>query len=79
MQIIIDLPPDLEQDLTRQATQPNIPLNTLILQVLRQITQKPAIPKWSDTILSYQSVPDFPAFESCREELLPPSEPELLF
>ena len=77
MQIIIDLPPDLENDLTRQAAQSNIPLNTLILQVLRQIAQKPSIPQWPDTILSYQGVPDFPAFESYREELLPPSEPEL--
>ncbi len=77
MQIIIDLPPDLEQDLTRQAEQSNIPLNILILQVLRQIIQKPSIPQWPDSILSYQGVPDFPAFESYREELLPPSELEL--
>ncbi len=77
MQITIDLPPDLEQDLMRQAEQSNVPLPTLILQVLRQIAQKPSIPHWSDTILSYQGIPDFPAFESYRDELLPPSEPEL--
>ena len=77
MQITIDLPPDLEQDLMRQAEQSNVPLSTLILQVLRQITQKPSIPQWPDTILSYQGIPDFPAFESYREELLPPSEAEL--
>ncbi|MGD1950437.1 MAG: hypothetical protein ACFB14_12430 [Leptolyngbyaceae cyanobacterium] len=77
MQITINLPPDLEKDLIRQAEQSNIPLPTLILQVLRQIAQKPSIPKWPDTILSYQGIPDFPAFESYREELLPPSELEL--
>jgi hypothetical protein len=79
MQIMIDLPQDLEQDLIRQATQSNIPLQTLILQALRQLTQ--AAPRtasqWSDTVLSYGGIPDFPAFESYRDELLPPCEPEL--
>ncbi|MEM9264765.1 MAG: hypothetical protein AAGA46_04505 [Cyanobacteria bacterium P01_F01_bin.13] len=77
MQITIDLPPDLEQDLIRQAEKSNIPLPTLILQVLRQLTQKPSIPRWPDTILAYEGIPDFPAFESYRDELLPPNEPEL--
>lgn len=79
MQIMIDLPQDLEQDLIRQATQSNISLQTLILQALRQLTL--ATPRtasqWSDTVLSYSGIPDFPAFESYRDELLPPREPEL--
>jgi hypothetical protein len=79
MQIMIDLPQDLEQDLIRQATQSNIPLQTLILQALRQLSQ--AAPstasQWSDTVLSFGGMPDFPAFESYRDELLPPREPEL--
>jgi hypothetical protein len=79
MQITIDLPQDLEQDLIRQATQSNIPLQTLILQALRQLTQ--AAPstdsQWSDTVLSFGGMPDFPSFESYRDELLPPREPEL--
>jgi hypothetical protein len=79
MQIMIDLPQDLEQDLIRQATQSNVPLQTLILQALRQLTQ--AAPRtasqWSDTVLSYGGIPDFPSFESYRDELLPPHEPEL--
>ncbi|GAB4305955.1 MAG: hypothetical protein Fur0025_48010 [Oscillatoriaceae cyanobacterium] len=79
MQITIDLPPDLEQDLIRQATQSNIPLPTLILQVLRHQMQPRSISasQWSEAILSYQGVPDFPAFESYRDELLPPREPEI--
>ena len=79
MQITIDLPPDLEQDLIRQASKSNIPLQTLILQALRHITQTPpdSISEWSDAILAYEGVPDFPAFESYRDELLPPREPEL--
>ena len=79
MQITIDLPPDLEQDLIRQATKSNIPLATLILQVLRHQMQprSTSTSQWSEAILSYQGVPDFPAFESYRDELLPPREPEI--
>jgi hypothetical protein len=79
MQITIDLPPDLEQDLIHQAAQSNIPLQTLILQALRRVLQKPPIStsQWSEVILSYEGIPDFPAFESYRDELLPPREPEI--
>jgi hypothetical protein len=79
MQIMIDLPQDLEQDLIRQATQYNIPLQTLILQALRQLTQSApsTASQWSDTVLSYSGIPDCPPFESYRDELLPPREPEL--
>ncbi|MCD8486948.1 MAG: hypothetical protein LRZ84_09490 [Desertifilum sp.] len=79
MQITIDLPPDLEQDLIRQAAQSNISLQALILQVLRNRIQTPALTdsQWPEAILAYQGIPDFPAFESYRDELLPPREEEL--
>ncbi|MCY7273302.1 MAG: hypothetical protein LH702_06040 [Phormidesmis sp. CAN_BIN44] len=79
MQITIELPPDLEQHLVRQAAQSNVPLQTLILQALRQLTQTTpdAVSQWSNTVLSYEGIPDFPAFESYRDELLPSREPEL--
>ncbi len=79
MQITINLPPDLEQNLIRQAAQSNIPLQALILQALRQITQIPhfSTSQWSEAILSYEGISDFLPFESYRDELLPPSEPEL--
>lgn len=79
MQIMIDLPPDLEQDLIRQAAQANIPLQALVLQALRQLAKKPCstASQWSDVILSYSGISDFPAFESYRDELLPTREPEL--
>jgi len=78
MQITIELPPDLEQDLIHQATQSNIPLQTLVLQALRQLTQSTSdASQWSDIILDYEGIPDFPPFESYREDLLPPSEPKL--
>ncbi len=52
MQITIDLPPDLEQDLIRQAAQSNIPLQALIVQALRQTIQIPPIStsQWSEVI-----------------------------
>lgn len=79
MQITIDIPPDLEQDLIRQAAQSNIPLQTLILQVLRNRIQTPPITdsQWPEALLAYQGIPDFPAFESYRDELLPPPEEEI--
>jgi hypothetical protein len=79
VQITIELPPDLEQDLIRQAAQANVPLQTLILKALRQTAQMPHVStsQWSEVILSYEGTPDVPAFESYRNELLPPREAEL--
>ncbi|MEM6432716.1 MAG: hypothetical protein AAF773_02495 [Cyanobacteria bacterium P01_D01_bin.115] len=79
MQVTINLPPDLEQDLIRQAAQSNMPLQTLILQALRRTTQSTAAvtSQWSEIVIAYAGTPDFPAFEAYRDELLPPHEPEL--
>jgi hypothetical protein len=79
MKITIDLPKDLEQNLIRQSAQLNISIETLILQFLRQLNQGIPSPVsgWSELIQNYEGVPDFPAFESYRNELLPPREPEL--
>lgn len=76
MQITIDLPSDLEQDLLRQAEQSDIPLQTLILRALRQIIQPLTVSatQWTESILSYQGNPDFPAFKSYRDDLLPPRQ-----
>nr|WP_290223873.1 hypothetical protein [Trichocoleus desertorum] len=67
MQITVDLPPDLE-DLVRQAALSNIPLQTLILQALRQLTQNLPVSQWSDVVFSYQEISEFPTFESYRDE-----------
>lgn len=78
MQITIDIPQELEQDLIRQAAQSNIPLQTLIIQALHQLAQSASTTaQWSDIVLSYEADPDFPTFESYRDELLPPGESEL--
>jgi hypothetical protein len=79
MQITIELPPDLEQDLMRKAAHTDVSLQTFILQALRQIIQTPKNynSQWSEIVLSYTGAPDFPPFESYRDELLPPRELEL--
>lgn len=79
LQITINLPPDLEQDLIRQAKQSNVPLQALILQALHQMmqTQHTSSSHWSEVVLSYEGNPDFPALESYRNELLKPKEVEL--
>jgi hypothetical protein len=79
MQITIDLPQDLEQDLIRQAAQSNVPLQSLIIQALRQLAQPNLTPssQWPEAVLSFTGLSDFPAFESFRDELLSPNEPDL--
>ncbi|MBN8559872.1 MAG: hypothetical protein J0L70_05070 [Leptolyngbya sp. UWPOB_LEPTO1] len=74
MRITIELPKDLEQNLIQQAAELNLPLETLILQSLRQATTSTS---WSDLVLSYEGTPDFPSLESYRAELLPTQELEL--
>lgn len=79
MQVTINLPPDLEQALINQAAQSNVSLQIVILQTLRLMSQKPPVdsPQWPEAVLSYEGIPDFPAFESYRNELLLPTEPEI--
>lgn len=52
----------------------------LVLQTLTQLLatqpQQP-ISQWPEIILTFTGIPDFPAFESYRDELLPPREPEI--
>ncbi len=43
MQITIDLPPDIEQDLICQAALSHVPRQTVIRQNLRQMIQTPPI------------------------------------
>lgn len=79
MQITINLPPDLEQYLLRQSAQSNLPLSLIVLQVLRQFLQiSPiSVSQWPDAVLAYEPSPDFPEFESYRDELISPQEVDL--
>ena len=79
MRIVINLPPDLEQGLVRQAEQTDTSLQALILQALRQIIQPLTVSttQWPEAVLAGQGNPDFPAFESQRDDLLSPREAEL--
>ena len=35
------------------------------------------VSQWPETVLSYEGSPDFPAFETYRDQLLPPPDTEL--
>ena len=54
MQITINLPPDLEEELISQAEKSNISLQALILQALRQRIEIPSFStsQWPEVILS---------------------------
>ncbi|OKH18766.1 hypothetical protein [[Limnothrix rosea] IAM M-220] len=79
MQITIDLPADLEKELIAKASESKLPLQTLILQTLRQNTQTvpTVMTQWPQEILDFYGDSEFPAFESHREDLVPPPEVEL--
>jgi hypothetical protein len=79
MQITITLPPDLEGYLLRQAAQSNLPLPLIVLQILRQLIQMPPVvmTQWPEAVLKYEPDPDFPEFESYRNEFLDSQEIEL--
>jgi hypothetical protein len=76
---VLPAPQELKQKLLWQVAQSDIPLQTLIIQALNQLTQPSSVStsQWSDVVLSYQGIPDFPAVESYREKLLPAQEIEL--
>ena len=80
MKLTIELPPDLAQDLMRQADETKLPLSKLVLKTLRQGIQATATvnAQWTELVLAYDGMPDFPPFESYRDELLPPSD-QVLF
>lgn len=80
--LTIQLPDELDHQLARRATQLNLSLEALILQSLIQLLahpqSEPADSQWSEAVLTFAGIPDFPAFESYRDELLPPRELEAL-
>lgn len=79
MQITINLPPNLAGYLLRQAVQSDLPLSSIVLQILRQLIPMPqvAIAQWPQAVLAYEPSPGFPEFESYRNELVVPQEIEL--
>jgi hypothetical protein len=50
-----------------------------LLESLQRETQNASstVSQWSEAVISYEGIPDFPAFESYRDELLLPCEPDL--
>ncbi|HIK30653.1 MAG TPA: hypothetical protein IGS17_14315 [Oscillatoriales cyanobacterium M59_W2019_021] len=80
--LTLQLPDELDRLLAFRATQLNLSLEALVLQTLTQLlavpqSQQPVL-QWSEIVLTFTGIPDFPPFESSRDELLPPREPEML-
>ncbi|WP_242032654.1 hypothetical protein [Oscillatoria sp. FACHB-1406] len=56
----------------------NLSLEAFILQTLSQsLPSTQPVALWPEIILSFKGIPDFLPFESYRDELLPPREPEV--
>jgi hypothetical protein len=78
MKITLQLPPDLERQLLDSADRSQQTPEALIVQTLRQhLPLFPDSTGWPQVVLDYAGDPEFPAFESARDELLSPSEPDL--
>lgn len=80
--LTLQLPDELDRLLAFRATQLNLSPEALVLQTLTQLLaipqpQQPVL-QWSEIVLTFTGIPDFPPFESSRDELLPPREPEML-
>jgi hypothetical protein len=73
--LTLQLPDDLDRLLAFRATQLNLSLEALILQTLTQLLTVPQsqqpVSQWPEIILTFTGIPDFPPFESYRDELLP--------
>jgi hypothetical protein len=71
--LTLQLPDDLDRLLAFRATQLNLSLEALILQTLTQLLTVPAsqqpVSQWPEIILTFTGIPDFPPFESYRDEL----------
>ncbi|MDY6781756.1 MAG: hypothetical protein SW833_04235 [Cyanobacteriota bacterium] len=80
--LTLQLPDDLDRLLALRATQLNLSPEALVLQTLTHLLSVPQSQKpdsqWPDLVLTFTGIPDFPPFESHRNELLPPREPEML-
>ncbi len=63
----------LGHHLTEYAEKKGITRNKLIHQVLTKFIQNEK-QDWSEVILQFKGIPDFPVFEESRLELLPPKE-----
>ena len=66
----------LGNQLTEYATNQGVTRNRLIHEVLERFIQEER-QIWPNIILNFQGVPDFPAFEASRSELLPAKEDPL--
>jgi hypothetical protein len=80
--LTVQLPDELDRLLAVRAAQLNLSPEAIVLQTLTQLLAIPQpqqpVSQWPEIVLTFTGIPDFPPFESYRDELLPPREPEIL-
>jgi hypothetical protein len=72
MNFNIYLDDETGQQLTRAAQDSGDNRNALIRRAVSEWLARQAQPQWPESILNFQGIPDMPAFEACRDQLIPP-------
>jgi len=77
MNINIYIEDSLGNYLNQYARQTGKTRNALIREAVKEWIEHHGIKQWPTTVLKFSGIEDTPAFESFREELLPPKEDPL--
>lgn len=77
MNINIYLEDSIAKSLNQTVKQMGVTRNAIIREAIKEWIEHHGTKKWPASILHYQGIQGAPAFESLREELLPPSEDPL--
>jgi hypothetical protein len=74
MNINIYLEDSLGNYLNQYAKQSGKSRNALIREAVKEWVVHQGIKQWPDSVLTFSGIEEIPAFESYRDELLPPKE-----
>lgn len=77
MNVNIYLEENLAHQLDEYIEQSGTKRNAVIREAIKEWLARHQPQKWPDCIMNFKGDPDFPAFESFRENLLPPKEDPL--
>ena len=68
MNVNIDIDKQLSEQLTIAAKNRNQPINAIINEALSLWFKTNEESEWPDDVLAYEGIPDFPTFESHRQD-----------
>jgi hypothetical protein len=77
MNVNIYLEENLAHQLDKYIEQSGTKRNAIIREAIKEWLARRQPQKWPDCIMNFKGDPDFPPFESFRENLLPPKEDPL--